>query len=169
MNRPRTPMSPDCEPISEASPTPGTAAIDLVLGTPDREPGPEAPVSSPTPDYRVLIARARIDAEPWKAWTAAMLAAEVRLSCFEFSRKFNNDIGMSVPKYREMRRVKTAKLLLLSTCLNTSEIAAQSGFFDKSHLCRAFKLATRTTPQKYRKRELAIRAGRNPAATQEGA
>jgi AraC family transcriptional regulator len=66
------------------------------------------------------------------------LAQECRLSASHFSRAFRNSTGVPPHKWIIKRRVERAKELLLESDLKLAEIALACGFFDQSHLTRAF-------------------------------
>lgn len=80
-----------------------------------------------------------------------MLADMSFLSKYYFTRAFSRYKGMTPYKYLNSVRLSHARQLLLSTPLSVDEIGWQVGYAGSKNLIRAFKLATGTTPDKYRK------------------
>jgi AraC-like DNA-binding protein len=79
-----------------------------------------------------------------------VLADNVGLSSFHFSRAFKKSEGMSPHRYLLQCRVRRAQELLASTDLPLSEIALASGFSDQSHCARQFRRHVGVTPSAYR-------------------
>lgn len=84
--------------------------------------------------------------------TLTEAAAEAHLSPSYFSRLFREQTGHTFGEYMRRERVERAKRLLVYTDLDMAEIAAQTGFFDQSHLTKAFKNAAGMTPGTFRRR-----------------
>ena len=59
---------------------------------------------------------------------------------------------MPPARYVNLTRVNAARALLENTDKLLSEIAAETGFFDQSHLTRIFKKERGVTPGQYRRR-----------------
>lgn len=78
--------------------------------------------------------------------TLGELAAVAHVSPFHFARLFRASIGSSPHQYVVRRRVLRARDLLLDTALPLSEVAAQSGFADQSHLTRHARRHLGATP-----------------------
>ena len=81
-------------------------------------------------------------------------AAQAHLSPAYFSRLFRQRTGRTFSDYVTRLRVEHAKRLLCSPELDMAEIAAQTGFYDQSHLTHAFKSVTGGTPGSFRRRRL---------------
>ena len=79
----------------------------------------------------------------------ADLAAEAGLSEFHFHRMFGLTRGTSPHKWVTMRRVEAAKAMLHGD-ERIADIATTCGFACQSHMTRAFKVETGTTPARYR-------------------
>lgn len=85
------------------------------------------------------------------------LAAMANLSAFHFQRMFRASHGASPQGWIQRRRLERAQVLLRGST-PVVRIATACGFSSQSHLTRAFKIATGSTPAAYR---AAIR-GRQP-------
>ena len=84
------------------------------------------------------------------------------LSCLcesSFRRAFAKVFGTTPAKYITIIRLNAARHLLETTDYGLAVIARKSGFFDDSHLIRAFRAERGMTPGEYRSQHLR-RAGR---------
>ena len=79
-----------------------------------------------------------------------IVARQVGMSYFHFSRVFKQTMGMSPTNYIAERRIERAKELLNETELPISEIALRSGFSSQSHFHTAFRKVAGTTPRVFR-------------------
>lgn len=79
------------------------------------------------------------------------LASFVGVSFYYFIRLFKKSTGKTPAQYITNQRLKKAIHLLNSTNLEIGTIAQQAGFYDHSHLCRAFRSYLSATPNQYRK------------------
>jgi len=80
------------------------------------------------------------------------MADTVELSPFYLARLFNKSIGLPPHAYQVQRRLQKAKQLLrCSSNKKLSDIAADCGFSDQSHLNRHFKRALGVTPGAYQR------------------
>ena len=80
------------------------------------------------------------------------LVALTGMSTSRFERIFTATFGMPPARYVNLTRVNAARALLENTDKLLSEIAAETGFFDQSHLTRIFKKERGVTPGQYRRR-----------------
>lgn len=80
------------------------------------------------------------------------IAQQVSLSPYHFSRLFKLSTGLSPHQYLINCRITQAKQLLKTTALSISEVAAQAGFTDQSHLARHFKRQFGVPPSQFRAR-----------------
>jgi AraC family transcriptional regulator len=80
-----------------------------------------------------------------------VVAKEVGVSYFHFSRAFKQTVGMSPTNYIAERRIERAKKLMLETALPISEIALRSGFSSQSHFTTSFRRYSGVTPRSFRK------------------
>jgi len=80
-----------------------------------------------------------------------VVAKEVGMSYFHFSRAFKQSMGMTLTNYIAERRIDRAKRLMQETALPISEIALRSGFSSQSHFTTSFRRFAGITPRSFRK------------------
>ncbi|ACA87070.1 AraC family transcriptional regulator [Shewanella woodyi] len=81
------------------------------------------------------------------------LAVKFNLSKFQFLRAFKKTVGMTPHAYLKRVRLEHAKKAIINGGA-LSDIANQVGFFDQSHLNKAFKHAYLITPAHFQRRVL---------------
>jgi len=81
----------------------------------------------------------------------AMVAA---MSPFHFCRVFKAEVGLSFCQYVTRLRVERVKELLRESRKSVMDIALEVGFFDLSHLYRAFRRSTGRSPCAWRRAAL---------------
>jgi AraC family transcriptional regulator len=79
-----------------------------------------------------------------------IVAREVGMSYFHFSRAFKRAMGMNPTTYILERRIGRAKELLNETELPISEIALRSGFSSQSQFTNSFRKVAGSTPKGFR-------------------
>lgn len=79
-----------------------------------------------------------------------VVARDVAMSYFHFSRAFKQAMGMTATNYIAERRIERAKKMLKETELPISEIALRSGFSSQSHFTTAFRRVAGATPKAFR-------------------
>jgi len=79
-----------------------------------------------------------------------VVAKQVGMSYFHFSRAFKQSMGMNPTNYISERRIERAKELLNETELPISEIALRSGFSSQSHFTSSFRRVAGSTPKDFR-------------------
>lgn len=82
--------------------------------------------------------------------TLASLAQRVGYSEYHLSRKFKQEMGVSIRTYIRYARIERAKLLLETTTLPSAQIADQLHFCSGSHFSTAFQEVVGQKPQQYR-------------------
>jgi AraC-like DNA-binding protein len=79
-----------------------------------------------------------------------VLADSVELSPFYLARLFNKTVGLPPHAYQVQRRVQKAKQLIQHN-VKLSDVAADCGFSDQSHLSRHFKRSLGVAPGAYQR------------------
>jgi len=79
------------------------------------------------------------------------IAAAVGMSMFHLSRTFRASTGVTLHRYLTRARVERVKALLLDSDQSLAVIADSAGFSDQSHMSKAFKRFTGTTPRLFRR------------------
>ncbi len=82
--------------------------------------------------------------------TIELIAEQIFMSPFHFSRCFKNSTGFSVAKFVQRIRLEKVKQLLNGKH-SLSEISLLTGFSHQSHMTQGFKLAFGLTPNTFRK------------------
>lgn len=83
----------------------------------------------------------------------ADMAASVHLSPYHFARLFKQAIGLSPHQYVIAQRVQSAKQLLANRDVTVTQVAAEVGFADHSHLTRHFKRLVGVSPKEFQSRK----------------
>src|SRR6202163_186737 len=96
-------------------------------------------------------AKEAMDANLDKEITIARLACDCGLSASQFARAFRQSTGCTPHRWLLQRRVERAQDLLLTSDKTLAEIASSCGFFDPSHLTRAFGQTVGTSPGLWRR------------------
>jgi AraC-like DNA-binding protein len=92
-----------------------------------------------------------MDANLDKEITIAQLAHECSLSTSQFARAFRQSTGYPPHRWLLQRRIERAQDLLLTSDKTLAEIASCCGFFDPSHLTRAFSQTVGSSPGLWRR------------------
>ena len=85
-----------------------------------------------------------------------MLSALAGISVSQFKRNFTKVFEMSPGRYIVNTRINHARKLLETTDMLLSDIALECGFYDQSHMTKAFKIIRKTTPGEYRRNHRSI-------------
>lgn len=87
------------------------------------------------------------------------LAQIAELSPFHFARLFKQSTGAAPHEYLTRCRIERAKQLLICSPHSISDVAAQVGFCDQSHLSRHFRRIVGLTPMAYLRNVGTVRKG----------
>lgn len=101
--------------------------------------------------WRLRVIDERL-AEPREPPTLAELAELCRMSVRQLTRGFRTSRGCSIGEHLGQVRIDAAKRRLTSSQDSVQAIAASMGFASQSSFTFAFRRATGTTPDEYRKR-----------------
>lgn len=96
----------------------------------------------------VEIARDHLAAHPNQQTSAASLEQITQTDRFTLTRHFRRAFGTTPDRYRTMRRLARARVLI-ENGVPLAETAARAGFADQSHLTRQFKRAFGLTPGRW--------------------
>lgn len=91
-------------------------------------------------DQRICLVLDQIDRDPAKAGSVEELSASVRMSPNNFHRKFADATNTTPKQYILRRRLEHARYLLMHSSLNIDEIASESGFQNRYHFSKTFKI-----------------------------
>ena len=92
-----------------------------------------------------------IEANLHNAVRLDVLAREVGVSAFHFSRLFKQSTGSSPHQYLLHRRLDRAKTLLRQRAMPLADVSTSTGFADQSHFSKVFRRFTGITPSDYRR------------------
>ncbi len=102
------------------------------------------------PDLRLGVVLARMTRSLDTPVGNAELARAAGMSTRAFERAFLQEYGLPPQQYLKRLRLQNASRLLVETRESIAAIAQRCGFADQSHLTRAFRRVTGTTPGSYR-------------------
>ena len=118
------------------------------------------PITSLNAPQSIMRAKEYLEDEYSRSIQLSELANVSGLSPFYFLRAFTKATGLTPHEYLCNLRVEKARKLL-SAGISIAETAAETGFFDQSHLHRHFRRILGITPGKYR----AILSNKRAAST----
>ena len=105
---------------------------------------------------RIRLCCEYIDTHPEEKITLELLSEKTGYTVYHLSRKFREEVGVSVVEYVHQTRVHQAKRLLSSTDLDVEEISGRLGFGSRSRFSTVFKKLTGETPSEYRNKHTII-------------
>nr|WP_040610554.1 GlxA family transcriptional regulator [Oceaniovalibus guishaninsula] len=123
--------------------------IDAAMAADDPQPGLPLELKATDPLVRraLLTLQQNMDAPP----DVGEIAARLQVSRRQLERRFEASLGLSPADAFLKVRLAQARLLLARPDRTVARIAAETGFCDASHLTRAFRRETGTTPNAWRK------------------
>ena len=83
--------------------------------------------------------------------TVGQLAGQLGVSRRKLERHFADDLGLTPAKAGQRMRLAQVRALLTRGERSVTEIAAETGFSDASHLIRVFRAAEGVTPEAWRR------------------
>jgi AraC family transcriptional regulator len=112
------------------------------------------------PVPRAWLARVHEEIRERFAETVSLpdLARSTGVHPVHLAREFRKHYGCTVGEFVRRLRVERACELLLGSDLPVSEIALACGFFDQSHLSKAFQRLTGVSPARFRESRARLRA-----------
>lgn len=102
-------------------------------------------------DERVRAAIDAVFGDPGADWSIPNLARVAGMSRATFVRRFSRSTGMTVGAFLTNIRLMFAADLLTDTDLTVTAVAAKVGYNSESAFSRAFRLATGSTPARFRR------------------
>ncbi|MBQ9767444.1 MAG: helix-turn-helix transcriptional regulator [Lachnospiraceae bacterium] len=102
--------------------------------------------------YELLRVRDAILASPERSWKIEELAELAHLSPSYFQVIYKKAFGITCMTEVINAKIEQAKLLLTSTELTVSAVAAETGYNEVYHFIRQFKKSTGMTPGAFRKK-----------------
>lgn len=126
--------------------------IDEAMAADDPQPGLPLELKSDDPLVRraLLILQQNMDVPP----SVAQIVDRLGVSRRKLERHFNDSLGLPPAEAFLLVRLSQVRLLLMRNDRTISQIAAETGFCDASHLIRIFKDRTGTTPEAWRRGHL---------------
>jgi len=102
-------------------------------------------------DYRILHVLSYIESNLDGELSNPALAEHAKLATNAFNRLFTEEVGTSPQKYVKKKRIDRACALLHHSNYSIEQVAAETGFADRYHFSKIFKLLTGLSPARYRK------------------
>lgn len=106
--------------------------------------------TNPAVSAQIRFCRDYIELHAEQELKLAGLAKQVGYSEYYLSRKFKQEMGISVSCYIRLIRVERSKLMLSTTNTPIHQIADKLHFASSSHFSEAFRMIVGKTPQQYR-------------------
>lgn len=107
--------------------------------------------TNPKVSNYIQLCRDYIEMHAEEELSLPILAKHVGYSEYHLSRKFKQEMGVSISMYIRYARVERAKFLLAHTRLSISQIASDLHFCSSSHFSNTFLDVTGKKPQEYRR------------------
>lgn len=106
--------------------------------------------TNPAVSAQIRSCRDYIELHAHEELKLAELAKQVGYSEYYLSRKFKQEMGISISSYIRLVRVERSKLMLSTTAAPIHQIAANLHFASSSHYSDAFRAVVGKTPLQYR-------------------
>ncbi len=106
--------------------------------------------TNPKVSNQIQACRDYIELHTGEPLNLGVLAKRVGYSEYHLSRKFKQEMGISISAYIKCARVERAKILLVTTGDSIAQIASSLLFCSSSHFSDVFREITGMKPQQYR-------------------
>jgi AraC family transcriptional regulator len=107
--------------------------------------------AAPGQDERLLLAMDYIHAHLGEPISVGDIARAAGVATPRFSRLFKTAAGVAPRRYLTEARFARAKELIRNSAKNLTQIAAESGFTDQSHMNHIFRRRVGMTPKAFRR------------------
>ncbi|UQZ81038.1 Arabinose operon regulatory protein [Paenibacillus konkukensis] len=101
--------------------------------------------------FRVQQMKQYLDRQDLESFHSGRMSRHFAMSFKQMNRLFKKEIGTTVYDYIMIKKMNTAKLLLMDTDLSVSEIAYRIGYSEPHYFSNLFKKKTGFSPTDYRK------------------
>ncbi len=108
--------------------------------------------TNPKVSNQIQACQDYIEVHTGEVLNLGILAKRVGYSEYHLSRKFKEEMGVSISAYIKIARVERSKILLITTPDSISQIAAQLRFCSSSHFSESFRQIVGMKPQQYRQK-----------------
>jgi len=142
----RTPVYPS----GEDKPWVDHLLLDLLMQSFHESRRVKATPPTPT-DRQMLRAAGMLESSLGEPVPLGQLASEMRMSVFQFSRRFKAALGLSPSAYRTKLRMSAARRLLLETDRSLEEIAGACGYENAFYFSRVFHAENGMPPSRFRR------------------
>lgn len=109
--------------------------------------------TNPNVSVQIQNCRDYIESHPDQPLSLAILSRQAGYSEYHLSRKFKQEMGVSISTYIKITRVERAKILLATTNDSISKIALDLQFCSNSHFSDVFQEIAGKKPQQYRREQ----------------
>lgn len=127
-----------------------SALLAMVLRKSDRRLADSA-LWTAVNDERIRVAIDALLREPGAEWSIVRLAQVAGMSRATFARHFTHRTGMTVGAFLTHIRMMIAAELLTETDRTVATVATEVGYHSESAFSRAFRLASGSTPARFRR------------------
>lgn len=100
--------------------------------------------------HRVQAIKAYLDNQIQENFQSEALSRHFGLSFRQINRLFKQETGTTVYHYVLQQKIESAKMMLVQTEMNVSEIAYKLGYSDPQYFSNLFKKKTGSPPSQYR-------------------
>jgi YesN/AraC family two-component response regulator len=97
-----------------------------------------------------------------------LIAGEVCMSSYYFSRLFKKEVGVNLSQYILHKRLEKAKQMLAETERSIVDISASVGFREHNYFGKLFKKFVGATPSEYRKKSMTLKQERKEVREKYG-
>jgi len=112
---------------------------------------PEESWNLTSKNYRILEVLNYVENNIGDELNNTVLSQQAKMATNAFTRLFTEEIGMPPQKYVKKKRIDKACILLHHSPWSIDKVALETGFADRYHFSRIFKMIAGLSPAKYKK------------------